>query len=1820
MKKSRILIVLCLVALMVFTVAFAACNDDKQQSDSSDEVTASFKLGFYVGTGHAPASIKVAKGGEVTLPDVGVEWAGHVFDGWLYGATKYNAGDKVKLDSNASFIATWKDGVAVAKFDVTFSLGDYEGDGKAPDAMKVERGESINLPDLDFTRDGYTFDGWTVGGGTRVYPVGEEYKVNNDVAFQAKWTQIPEVTYTVSFDLGDYEDGQAPADIVKGEGEHIIMPSVSWLGHQFLGWKLGENADLYGVNADYVVTGDVTFVAQWQVLDYTVSFDLGVYTGEEEAPEAHTGHWGDSFQLTAPAQWEEHTFTGWKNLETNQTYQAGSDYTIQGTVTLTAQWQSVYSIDDFAGVWMNSGSQAYVIVGVQEGKLSVKGYVNGAYEVFDLQNVAYDSVNAQFTISFRADYSGNLLSRTLKMVNSRLVIDLGSDMSNVALTKQTDESLNGKYVFHSADGDEEWIELTNGGLVSGMSATLFEKNSKRAPVFAAVVYDREDELGKIYKLVYRLYAESSGYEELTYDEGFEVLEGGHLWFGNFIDMNGNRNYRLFVKGATACAAFSTANGASTLFKYTVNDGFVYVYRQSQATAFEIVIIKDGSVEEGHIFTMTRHEVKLVDDDEDPNTPAVSQGKDVDYVCKIDGGNLLFASEERGTYTGDEGNLVLDGFDGGTLDGEPIEYSGYNSLSKAVIINSKSYILDLEGDTYTVSDKVIDKWANRVYKKNGGAALTFDGFGSVTYKTTGTTSYQYNYEFAEDENIVTINNHGNYVLFHGFVIRFDMSGDAGDNFEMDATIDSSVVGYYQLADGKLLNVTKWYFAISSATQEEEFTSEFEANEDNTQYTFYLGGEQYVLSVAEGQVKVNDADVSKLDSFVANNTYYANHNKFEVSVDGLAFSAKYLVTSDTLDSYYIVYKDGKLTYTGYGNADNFVAAYTFTKDGDDVYLSASSLKNKFAQEHVQLSSAKEPDGQFVYGKYHMTGNEDITLSYTFAGGAAKIILTGGEHADTYDLSTSNQSISVGGSTVYLKMWGSVLQAYCTSSWDHSEYEGEYVFDEAIEPDFYPAEWAGRWESADGSIKVRISTKKVQIWGTSDEDWVDAPFVRGSGSNYYVSYGGYDNVNLSKSSSTMSISGGPFTSTELTLKLFGSDMLGYFKTADEQYVYITKSGLVYRSGDSIGAATDIVETADNDFTFSYGGESYRVWKDVDGLKLSKASGDNVQALSVAQPDSSKDKFINPNRVGTHIEFDGCGNFLWSAYEDNSYATLGYYIVNEDGDYVVSGCSNSTYNGIWKLSKKGNVISKDSNNTLEHVAIITDMTEGTYYLSDLIAVVTKWYVDISTPENNEFFCSEDVTKQEDGSYKFSANGTEYTLSGSGSALTIKGSELTLFDSIPIPEGEYYAYHNIYYVSTKYSRFQIGFNSSYGSTINKDAQSLRFEGAAFRYIAILDGVTYEFSIEGDEGAQQYYIYADGAKHLLSTEKESEVDYPLGVWQRDGDNKQITIGGLKEYRQQYSFTVDDNVYTTASGWTASYSKTFTVEISGITYTVNCRGQALYISSDGGDLNGAYLLVEEVAPDYFAASVYGKWVTSDGKHIINITGGRTLTYKGEGDEQYYEVTIEATSSSNTYNITPQGGVDSGTQFIVEISNGNVWFGTGSSANNKMSRLLFSAEMIGYWQAEDGQYLNITSVSATPMYAANYHSAWASATSISSDNENDVTFTVSGVQYRIWFEGEQLKLSLQDGSNPQDLTAREADFMKGKFADSSDPTGFYYDFDGFGNVVIQNARSTLNGTYYFNADKNSIVIVGPSSAGSMAGTGPLSNSNNTITMGGFPYNRQ
>lgn len=167
------------------------------------------------------------------------------------------------------------------------------------------RGVEKGLISNQFTRAGYTFDGWaTSAGGSKAYVDGQKVKDLTTIPggvfdLYARWKGVP---YTVRFDANGGTGEMSDESFVYGTLKKLTPNAFKMAGKQFAGWsKSADGVKSYG---DGVSVSELTTVAGEVVVLYAVWVD-GTYMvvdlyggGISYLEDVPSGGWDDTYKTT----------------------------------------------------------------------------------------------------------------------------------------------------------------------------------------------------------------------------------------------------------------------------------------------------------------------------------------------------------------------------------------------------------------------------------------------------------------------------------------------------------------------------------------------------------------------------------------------------------------------------------------------------------------------------------------------------------------------------------------------------------------------------------------------------------------------------------------------------------------------------------------------------------------------------------------------------------------------------------------------------------------------------------------------------------------------------------------------------------------------------------------------------------------------------------------------------------------------------------------------------------------------------------------------------------------------------------------------------------------------------------------------------------------------------------------------------------------------------------------------------------------------------------------------------------------------------------
>ena len=242
-------------------------------------------------------------------------------------------------------------------YTITFNANGGEG---SEYTQTFTFGEPQQLKANGFVNEGYTFAGWTLDRSTEEILFQDQQIVtfdnadeNSDFTVYAVWTQV---THQVTFvGMNGAVDGPYT---VAHNGKIPATQNLNAAGYTITGWYLNKefSGEAWNFNEDTVTT-DITLYAEYEEVNYTVTFDAN---GGEGTMDPQVFRYNQPQYLTKNTFTREgYTFAGWStdpNAAT-ATYYDQQQFTFgegNSNITLYAVWTTVqYTVtfDANGGTW-----------------------------------------------------------------------------------------------------------------------------------------------------------------------------------------------------------------------------------------------------------------------------------------------------------------------------------------------------------------------------------------------------------------------------------------------------------------------------------------------------------------------------------------------------------------------------------------------------------------------------------------------------------------------------------------------------------------------------------------------------------------------------------------------------------------------------------------------------------------------------------------------------------------------------------------------------------------------------------------------------------------------------------------------------------------------------------------------------------------------------------------------------------------------------------------------------------------------------------------------------------------------------------------------------------------------------------------------------------------------------------------------------------------------------------------------------------------------------------------------------------------------------
>lgn len=260
----------------------------------------------------------------------------HEFNGWYLlndQGQKNNLGTTIPVGTTGdlTLYADWTE----ISYAVIYSAGFGASGNNIQPAKKLKGEDLLLINEVKFTRTGYTQNGWvSKENSDEVYlfpdPV---YTIDNKITLIPHWE--PNV-YKITYKIDGKNVTLTPNTYTVESGE---LASPSRDGYTFDGWHARSD---YSDDAFSVVpngtTGNKTFYGKWDLVTYTVTYNLNGGALPEDAPIPHTYTIESGVTLLVPSK-ENYEFAGWYNnaeFEGDAITEIGTGAT--GDMAIYAKW------------------------------------------------------------------------------------------------------------------------------------------------------------------------------------------------------------------------------------------------------------------------------------------------------------------------------------------------------------------------------------------------------------------------------------------------------------------------------------------------------------------------------------------------------------------------------------------------------------------------------------------------------------------------------------------------------------------------------------------------------------------------------------------------------------------------------------------------------------------------------------------------------------------------------------------------------------------------------------------------------------------------------------------------------------------------------------------------------------------------------------------------------------------------------------------------------------------------------------------------------------------------------------------------------------------------------------------------------------------------------------------------------------------------------------------------------------------------------------------------------------------------------------------
>lgn len=739
-------------------------------------------------------------------------------------------------------------------------------------------------------------------------------------------------------------------------GSFALEDPTMAAGYTFQGW-FGQDDSTIEFDEDATFTQNTIFVSKIEKTGYVVTFKK---TSSDSDPviavvEKTNGKLAAD-QIPAALTYEDGSvFVGWY---TSAGVKATADLAITADTTFIAK--SVKE-SDYAGAWVSTEAGKEITLLVADGKLTFGDIANVAYTFNEDGSISYGKWD-----DGSAKYSFVITTTGIKATYRHLDAD-GYDFEEDVYELITPKAAGlftraaGTYQVNKSDT----LVIDANGIITKVGSS--------SPVYGFVKGTSASKLTVTYKS--SKYSSAVNYTACSYKVKYMVING-----------------KIYVKDTTSFVEYSNSDNGS-IYEFTRLNGSteekLYTYKSAYIATITGTFAKDEIVT-----------ISYTD----------SEGEK-SFVAKIGTGKYIAAGAERGTHTGAEGALVLDGFGKAKL-GDAAETDYVVGGQGYILIGEKAYVL--KDGAYTVLTEK-DGYQNKFKLDGGVVTLELDGFGGVIAKKN---SYVYSGTYTVDtaKNEITfadVDEKYSYVYVDGTYTIVE-EGNVYVNTSRTWVKEGYTVvdhidelqGYYKSADGKhsleiVKASTKLYATLDGSVyfaKGNYNNSVLTISVDDKSMTITKDGTGVLYKGTDESISfasatlTYDVDASKLEGTWELYHYY--YYTFKFGADGKLVATRiseYGTTTKTVD--YTV-TDNLVKFNFY------YCDYICTFEGGSLTVlednSSIGTARKIAELPVVLDDFagtwKTSDGKLSWtfdGKGTVTNEEGNSFAYTISNGKAKFV---------------------------------------------------------------------------------------------------------------------------------------------------------------------------------------------------------------------------------------------------------------------------------------------------------------------------------------------------------------------------------------------------------------------------------------------------------------------------------------------------------------------------------------------------------------------------------------------------------------------------------------------------------------------------------------------------------------------------------------------------------------------------------------------------------------------------------------------------------------